>query len=133
MLAALFIQSYRDPVRYKWIITFGLTACGGMIAGCVCGIPLPWRFIDCSFGVHRGYSSRPWLTTLSLHLYEMKNLNDSASWLVVVSRVLVRRKVLGGLNGQPSAKRPTQIRALSVGTVKGFVDMLQLISPDQVG
>lgn len=63
----------------------------------------------------------------------MKDLNDSASWLVVVSRVLVMRKVLGGLNGQPPAKRPTRIRALSVGTVKEFVDMLQLISPDQVG
>lgn len=68
VLAALFIESYRDLVRNKWIITFGLIARGGMIAGCVRGISLPWRFIDCSFGAPWGYSSRPLLTTLSLHL-----------------------------------------------------------------
>jgi hypothetical protein len=56
VLAVLFIGPYRDPVRNKWIITFGLIACGGviplaLIAGHVRGIPLPWRLIDCSFGV----------------------------------------------------------------------------------
>ena len=56
VLAVLFIGPYRDPVRNKWIITFGLIACGGviplaLIAGHVRGIPVPWRLIDCSFGV----------------------------------------------------------------------------------
>jgi hypothetical protein len=56
VLAVLFIGAYRDPVRNKWIITFGLIACGGviplaLIAGHVRGIPIPWRLIDCSFGV----------------------------------------------------------------------------------
>ena len=56
VLALLFIGPYRDPVRNQWIITFGLIACAGviplaLIAGHVRGIPLPWRLIDCSFGV----------------------------------------------------------------------------------
>ena len=56
VLAVLFIGPYRDPVRNKWNITFGLIACGGviplaLIAGHIRGIPLPWRIIDCSFGV----------------------------------------------------------------------------------
>lgn len=55
VLAVLFIGPYRDPVRNKWVITFGLIACGGviplaLIAGYIRGIPLPWRIIDCSFG-----------------------------------------------------------------------------------
>jgi hypothetical protein len=56
VLALLFIGPYRDPVRNKWIITFGLIACGGviplaLIAGHFRDIPVPWRLIDCSFGV----------------------------------------------------------------------------------
>ncbi|WP_263382589.1 hypothetical protein [Granulicella arctica] len=56
VLAALFIGPYRDPVRNKWVVTFGVIACAGviplaLIAGHVRGIPLPWRLIDCSFGV----------------------------------------------------------------------------------
>ena len=31
VLAVLFIGPYRDPVRNKWIITFALIACGGVI------------------------------------------------------------------------------------------------------
>jgi len=56
VLAILFIGPYLDPVRNKWVITFGLIACGGVIplaiiAGHIRGIPLLWRLIDCSFGV----------------------------------------------------------------------------------
>src|SRR3984885_4422029 len=56
VLAVLFIGPYRNPVRNKWIITFGLIACAGviplaLIAGHVRGIPVPWRLIDCSFGI----------------------------------------------------------------------------------
>jgi hypothetical protein len=56
VLAVLFLGPYRDPVRNKWIITFGLIACAGviplaLIAGHLRGIPIPWRLIDCSFGI----------------------------------------------------------------------------------
>jgi hypothetical protein len=56
VIAVLFIGPYRDPVRNKWVVTFGLIACAGviplaLIAGHIRGIPLPWRLIDCSFGV----------------------------------------------------------------------------------
>jgi len=55
-IAVAFIGPYIDPVRNKWVITFGLVACAGviplaLIAGFVRGIPLPWRLIDCSFGI----------------------------------------------------------------------------------
>jgi len=56
VIAVAFIGPFREPVRNKWVITFGLIACAGVIplalvAGAVRGIPLLWRFIDCSFGV----------------------------------------------------------------------------------
>ena len=56
VIAVAFVGPYIDPVRNKWIITFGLIACAGviphaLIAGHIRGIPLPWRLIDCSFGV----------------------------------------------------------------------------------
>ncbi len=55
-IAVAFIGPYIDPVRNKWIVTFGLIACAGviplaLIAGQIRGIPLPWRLIDCSFGI----------------------------------------------------------------------------------
>lgn len=55
-IAVAFIGPYIDPVRNKWVITFGLIACAGiiplaLIAGYLRGIPFPWRLIDCSFGV----------------------------------------------------------------------------------
>jgi hypothetical protein len=56
VIAAAFIGPYGDPVRNKWVITFGLIACAAviplaLIAGSMRGIPLPWRLIDCSFGI----------------------------------------------------------------------------------
>jgi hypothetical protein len=56
VIAVAFIGPYIDPVRNKWVITFGLIACGGvipfaLIAGPIRGIPFGWRLIDCSFGV----------------------------------------------------------------------------------
>ena len=56
VIASAFIGPFIDPVRNKWVITFGLIACAGvfplaLIAGPARGIPLPWRLIDCSFGV----------------------------------------------------------------------------------
>jgi hypothetical protein len=56
VLAMAFIGPYRDPVRNRWLITFGLLACTGviplaLIAGQVRGIPFGWWLIDCSFGI----------------------------------------------------------------------------------
>jgi hypothetical protein len=56
VIAVAFVGPYIDPVRNKWVITFGLIACAGvvplaLIAGGIRGIPFPWRLIDCSFGV----------------------------------------------------------------------------------
>jgi len=56
VIAVAFIGPYINPIRNKWVITFGLIACAGviplaLIAGGYRGIPFPWRFIDCSFGL----------------------------------------------------------------------------------
>jgi hypothetical protein len=56
VIAIAFIGPWRDPVRNKWVLIFGVIACAGviplaLIAGPIRGIPLYWRLIDCSFGV----------------------------------------------------------------------------------
>ena len=56
VLAIAFLGPLRDPVRNKWVLQFGVIACIAviplaLIAGQFRGIPLPWRLIDCSFGV----------------------------------------------------------------------------------
>jgi hypothetical protein len=56
VIAAAFVGAYRDPVRNKWIFTWGLIACAGvfpmaLIAGPLRELPLGWRLVDCSFGV----------------------------------------------------------------------------------
>lgn len=55
-IAVAFIGPWRDPVRNRWVLDFGLIACAGIIplalvAGAVRGIPWFWQLIDCSFGV----------------------------------------------------------------------------------
>ena len=56
IIAVAFIGPWLEPVRNRWVITFGLIACLGvlplaLIAGPIRGIPIFWRLIDCSFGV----------------------------------------------------------------------------------
>jgi hypothetical protein len=56
VLAILFIGPYKDAVRNRWVIEFGMIACiciipFALIAGHYRGIPFWWRLIDCSFGV----------------------------------------------------------------------------------
>jgi len=56
VIAVVFIGPFRDPVRNKWVLTFGVIACAGVlplafIAGPLRGIPFYWRLIDSSFGV----------------------------------------------------------------------------------
>ena len=56
VIAVAFVGPWRDPVRNRWVVTWGLIACAGviplaLIAGAARGIPLYWRLIDCAFGV----------------------------------------------------------------------------------
>jgi hypothetical protein len=56
VIAVAFIGPWVDPIRNKWLITWALIACAGvlplaLIAGPLRGIPLYWRLIDCSFGL----------------------------------------------------------------------------------
>jgi hypothetical protein len=56
VLAIVFIGPYRDPLKNKWVIEFGMIAClliipFAMVAGYFRGIPFWWRLIDCSFGI----------------------------------------------------------------------------------
>ena len=56
VLAILFIGPYKDPVKNKWVIEFGMIACVliiplALIAGHYRGIPFWWQLIDISFGV----------------------------------------------------------------------------------
>jgi hypothetical protein len=56
VIAIAFIGPFFDPARNKWVITFGLIACAGviplaMIAGHLRAIPVGWRLVDSSFGI----------------------------------------------------------------------------------
>jgi len=56
IIAIVFIGPYKDPVKNKWVIEFGATACllilpFALIVGYFRGIPFWWRIIDCSFGI----------------------------------------------------------------------------------
>ncbi|MBS2534257.1 hypothetical protein KGQ20_15915 [Catenulispora sp. NF23] len=55
-IAVAFYGPWRDPVRNKWVIQFGMIACAGivplaLICGPIRGIPFWWSVIDMSFGV----------------------------------------------------------------------------------
>jgi hypothetical protein len=56
VIAVFFIGPWMDPCRNQWVLQAGLIACAlvlplALIAGGFRGIPLGWRFIDCSFGI----------------------------------------------------------------------------------
>jgi hypothetical protein len=56
VIATAFLGPLKDPVRNRWVFTFGLIGCAGvvplaLIAGAARGIPIYWRMIDCSFGL----------------------------------------------------------------------------------
>src|ERR1700730_1588077 len=73
VIAAAFIGPYLDPVRNKWVITFGLVACAGviplaLIAGQVRGLPIVWRLVDCSFGIFGGIP----LILCRRHIFEIE-------------------------------------------------------------
>ena len=59
LFAILFLGPYRDPIRNRWVVQFGLIACAGifplaLIAGPIRHIPFYWRLGDCSFGFFGG-------------------------------------------------------------------------------
>jgi hypothetical protein len=59
VIAVAFLGPWKDPIRNIWVIEFGIIACIAIfplafIAGAVRGIPLYWRFLDCSFGLIGG-------------------------------------------------------------------------------
>jgi hypothetical protein len=56
VIAIAFIGALRDPVRNRWLFTFGMIACAlivpyALVFGGLRGIPIWWRLVDCSFGV----------------------------------------------------------------------------------
>lgn len=56
VIAVAFIGPYRDPVRNRWVIEWGLWCCLLVLAlaflwAPVRGIPFFWRCVDASFGV----------------------------------------------------------------------------------
>lgn len=56
MIAVAFVGPLRDPVRNRWVVTFGMIACvlvvpWALVFGPLRGIPFFWRLIDCSFGI----------------------------------------------------------------------------------
>ena len=56
VIAIAFVGALLNPVRNRWIFTFGLIACALVVPyalafGAIRGIPFWWRLIDCSFGV----------------------------------------------------------------------------------
>ncbi len=59
LFAILFIGPYRDPIRNRWVLEFGVIACAAifplaLIAGPMRQIPFYWRLGDCSFGLFGG-------------------------------------------------------------------------------
>ena len=56
VIAIAFVGALRDPVRNRWLFSFGMIACVlvipyALVFGAIRGIPLWWRLIDCYFGV----------------------------------------------------------------------------------
>ena len=55
MIALVFVGALIDPVRNRWLFTFGMLACAlvppwALVFGHLRGIPLWWRAIDAAFG-----------------------------------------------------------------------------------
>ena len=55
-IAVFFVRPFFKPLESDWVLVCGLICCAAviplaLIAGPARGIPLPWRLLDCSFGV----------------------------------------------------------------------------------
>ncbi len=56
VIALAFLGPYRDPVRNKWVVEWGMLTCAFVLPlavwmGPLRGIPFWWQLIDCAFGV----------------------------------------------------------------------------------
>ncbi len=56
MMAAAFVGPFREPVRQRFILEWGIFCCFAVIpvafiCGPIRGIPLGWTFVDCAFSV----------------------------------------------------------------------------------
>lgn len=55
-IAAAFVGALRDPLRNRWLFTYGMWICAAvpvwaLLCGPVRGIPFWWRCVDASFGI----------------------------------------------------------------------------------
>lgn len=83
IIALFFIGPYKDPIQNQWVIEAGLWACVlvipfAFVAGHFRGIPLWWRFADCSFGVF-GFLLLWNIRTLVNRLSVYQNINAISS------------------------------------------------------
>ncbi|HEX9998579.1 MAG TPA: hypothetical protein VGB45_15675 [Abditibacterium sp.] len=56
MIAAAYIGPFRDPIRNRFILEWGMFCCVAVvplafICGPIRGIPLGWTLVDCAFGI----------------------------------------------------------------------------------
>ncbi len=56
MIAIAYIGPWREPVRNRWVLEWGLICCAGviplaLICGPIRGIPWGWTLVDCAFSV----------------------------------------------------------------------------------
>lgn len=56
MMAAAFVGPYREPVRNRFVLEWGMLCCAAVfpvafICGPIRGIPLGWTFVDCAFSI----------------------------------------------------------------------------------
>jgi hypothetical protein len=73
-IATAFWGPWRDPVRNRWVVEWGIISCVAIfplafICGPLRGIPFYWQLIDCAFGV---FGAIP----LWLCLRDIKQLED---------------------------------------------------------
>lgn len=95
VIATVFIGPYRDPVRNKWVIQFGMIACLmvfplALIAGPIRGIPFYWQMIDCSFGIIGLVPLRMiYRNILTLERLKEEKTKDTESKLAYYEQVLI--------------------------------------------
>jgi hypothetical protein len=83
VIAVFFIGPLREPTRHDWILMSGIIACIGvvplaLICGPLRGIPMYWRWIDCSFGV-LGIMPLIYCLAISRRLKRMSTQPDGAA------------------------------------------------------
>ncbi len=56
MMTAAFVGAFREPVRNRFILEWGMFCCvaifpAAFICGPIRGIPIGWTLVDCAFGI----------------------------------------------------------------------------------